>query len=537
MSKIIERAESPGGSTLHLAKADSSLKKPDLSDQRSSSSTSSSSPSQPETPHGQISGSLKAFTFTPADNFEDDQHIKTGEKILEPISSTSSFADKYHDDGKTSEGYTIRNRKFSIGTSSVIPTLLNAQLNNIKLFNFDDGNEEGENELGIGQKPKTCLEHNLSRLSTALMTKKQLGKITTGIRDIERTLNHINIRSKIVNILIITKLHDQEPITWAHRVINYLLSSNNYINLYLQYELWNNPYFIKENHFHECEKNNRIHFWYDDKCAFKPETIDLMITFGGDGTVLYGSWLFQQIIPPVLSFSLGSLGFLTEFDVQDYKNILLNIMENGYQCSIRMRFECTIMRSNDPNKLDADLKNDIKSLGRSPLGKPTHSIFEFFTVFNEVVIDRGPNSQMTSIELFGDRDSLTTAEADGLIISTPSGSTAYSLSAGGSLVHPEIPGILISPICPHTLSFRPLIIPESTILRLGVPYNARSTAWCSFDGKNRVELKKGDFLTVTASRFPLPCIKQSTSKNAWFERLSETLNWNERKLQKPFMQI
>jgi NAD+ kinase len=85
---------------------------------------------------------------------------------------------------------------------------------------------------------------------------------------------------------------------------------------------------------------------------------------------------------------------------------------------------------------------------------------------------------------------MTTAQADGLCISTPTGSTAYSLSAGGSLVHPEIPAILISPICPHTLSFRPMLLPDSMELRIAVPYNSRSTAWASFDGRGRVELKR-----------------------------------------------
>jgi NAD+ kinase len=85
---------------------------------------------------------------------------------------------------------------------------------------------------------------------------------------------------------------------------------------------------------------------------------------------------------------------------------------------------------------------------------------------------------------------MTTVQADGLTISTPTGSTAYSLSAGGSLAHPEIPAILITPICPHTLSFRPMLLPDSMELRICVPYNSRSTAWASFDGRGRVELKR-----------------------------------------------
>lgn len=92
--------------------------------------------------------------------------------------------------------------------------------------------------------------------------------------------------------------------------------------------------------------------------------------------------------------------------------------------------------------------------------------------------------------LAGDDHHLTTVQADGLCVATPTGSTAYSLSAGGSLVHPGIPALLISPICPHTLSFRPMLLPDGMELRVCVPYNSRSTAWASFDGRGRVELKR-----------------------------------------------
>ena len=97
---------------------------------------------------------------------------------------------------------------------------------------------------------------------------------------------------------------------------------------------------------------------------------------------------------------------------------------------------------------------------------------------------------MSLLELFGDNNHLTTVQADGLVIATPTGSTAYSVSAGGSLVHPEISALLITPICPHTLSFRPMLLPDSMELRVCVPYNSRSTAWASFDGRNRIELKR-----------------------------------------------
>jgi len=138
----------------------------------------------------------------------------------------------------------------------------------------------------------------------------------------------------------------------------------------------------------------------------------------------------------------------------------------------------------------------------------------------------------------GDEHHLTTVQADGLTISTPTGSTAYSLSAGGSLVHPQIPAILITPICPHTLSFRPMLLPDSMELRICVPYNSRSTAWASFDGRGRVELKREPdtgalliFQRATTSRslrqntpFPLyaPIRRRPTGSHPYLGRCAGT---------------
>lgn len=131
------------------------------------------------------------------------------------------------------------------------------------------------------------------------------------------------------------------------------------------------------------------------------------------------------------------------------------------------------------------------------------------------------------------------------------------LSAGGSLVHPEIPAILITPICPHTLSFRPMLLPDSLELRICVPYNSRSTAWASFDGRGRVELKRmfhfttnrgllligylsaaeGDHIKVTASRYPFPTVCADKQSTDWFHAISRTLKWNERERQKSFVVV
>ena len=144
----------------------------------------------------------------------------------------------------------------------------------------------------------------------------------------------------------------------------------------------------------------------------------------------------------------------------------------------------------------------------------------------ELVIDRGPSPYVSNLELYGDDQLLTVVQADGCIFSTPTGSTAYSLSAGGSLVHPDIPAILLTPICPHTLSFRPMLLNDSMHLRIAVPHSSRATAYCAFDGKGRVELKQGDYVTIQASQFPFPTVLSRQTE--WFDSIARTLRWNSR---------
>lgn len=450
----------------------------------------------------------------------------------------------------------------------------------------------------------SLINHELSKVTSGnsivnqshLSNKCSIYDLVSTIRLVDKKLDHITVKTKTKKILIVTKIYDIGPVLDTLEIIKYLLTSSPKAQLFIQDELLKIEEFklaeLSAEH-PEFNIEHRIKYWSAKACSYNPDTFDLIITLGGDGTILFTSWLFQELIPPVLSFSLGSLGFLTQFNFSEYQDVLSEIMKNGYQCLIRTRFECTVMKSkrnnqqhlsklslgNDSNSSNnsnnsndkrsdgtvlpiyqsANILNESKTISftegtantngkiclrdqvtladelkdEESINKTHYRMFRY-SIFNDIVVDRGPNPTMTSVDLYSDNELLTNVEADGCVIATPSGSTAYSLSAGGSLVHPEIPGILISPICAHSLSFRPLVIPESIILRIGVPYDARYSAWCSFDGKNRVELEPGDFVTVTASRFPIPFVKNTASKNEWFKRLSDTLHWNERKRQKPF---
>ncbi|SCV71836.1 BQ2448_4530 [Microbotryum intermedium] len=322
-------------------------------------------------------------------------------------------------------------------------------------------------------------------------------------------------------------------------------------------------------------EEGQLRYWTNEMCSKSPHLFDFVITLGGDGTVLYASWLFQHVVPPIIPFALGSLGFLTNFDFSNYACTLNHAINHGIRVNLRMRFTCTVYRAIEDetckqrravrsgktggiymSNLSKDGWEAIESGGvdqarerinRADKGgkkmrdkeikcfvtRPAES----FEVLNDLVVDRGPSPYVSLLELFGDEHHMTTVQADGLTVSTPTGSTAYSLSAGGSLVHPEIPALLITPICPHTLSFRPMLLPDSMELRICVPYNSRSTAWASFDGRGRVELRQGDHIKVTASQYPFPTVCAENQSTDWFQAISRTLKWNERERQKSFVVV
>ncbi|KAA8896402.1 hypothetical protein TRICI_006897 [Trichomonascus ciferrii] len=370
-----------------------------------------------------------------------------------------------------------------------------------------------------------------------LMSKDAISEMVLSVRDLSKNLSSVSMKLEFHNILIISKITDSSLVSVTRDLALWLLTipaPNGALTVHIQDILRSNQSFeydrLIEQH---PEVKDRIKFWASNGCQNNPNKYDLVIALGGDGTVLYTSWLFQRIVPPVLCFSMGSLGFMTEFDYSRRKQIISSILENGVTCSLRMRFECTIMRARHRDgKEGHSLEDEIENVNETGVYK-NHKAEKTICILNDVVVDRGPNPTMTSTVLFADNHYLTAIEADGVVIATPSGSTAYSLSAGGSLVHPDIPGMLISPICPHTLSFRPIVLPDSMVISVGVPYDARETAWCSFDGKSRFELYRGDFLSVTAARYPFPIIQNGNTSSSWFPRLSKTLHWNERKRQKP----
>lgn len=252
---------------------------------------------------------------------------------------------------------------------------------------------------------------------------------------------------------------------------------------------------------HVAEELNHMEV-YDHESS--SATVDFIVCLGGDGTLIHVTELFPKAIPPVFSIHMGSLGFLTPFQYEHFKRDLDQIMTESCAITIRTRFHAYIVRSG--------------------CTEPS----ERFSVLNDVVIDRGSEPYLSNLECWCDDKWITRVQADGIIIATATGSTAYSLSAGGSIVHPTVPGILFTPICPHSLSFRPLIFPDSVVLKLMVPRDARCNAWAAFDGRSRCELRKGDAIFVKVSKYPVASINKKDQTSDWFKSLARCLHWNRR---------
>ena len=338
-----------------------------------------------------------------------------------------------------------------------------------------------------------------------------LAKTAHSVRALAKRLNRATVHLNLSSVIIITKARDNSLVYLTKEMTEWLLLREPSLVVYVDKNLRTSHRFdavgLVKDIPHSAE---RLRFWDKNMVQEGQVAFDFVITLGGDGTVLHASTLFQSAVPPIIPFSLGSLGFLTCFEFEKFREVLTQAITQGVKTDLRMRFTCRVHKSN----------GDIVCEQQ---------------VLNELTVDRGPSPYVTMLELYGDDSLLTVAQADGLIIATPTGSTAYSLSAGGSLVHPEVSCMCITPICPHTLSFRPIMVPDSIHLKLKVPTRSRSTAWAAFDGRTRVQLDVGDYVTVCASRYPFPTVKNE--KDQYFESVSRVLNWNNRKEQQSFKHL
>ncbi|GME49122.1 Inorganic polyphosphate/ATP-NAD kinase predicted [Neofusicoccum parvum] len=331
---------------------------------------------------------------------------------------------------------------------------------------------------------------NGDAVQSRLLTKRQISDMAFGIRELAKKLAHIRIKMNVRNVFILAKAHDETLIGNTREVAEWLLGQDANYKIYVEKTLEDNKIFDTAGLVGDNESyKHRLRFWTVELCQQRPQTWDIVLALGGDGTVL-----------------------------------------------LRLRFEATVMRSQRHKNNEGSSRDLVEELiGEEAEDAHTHRPDGTHNILNEVVLDRGPNPTMSSIEIFGDDEHYTSVQADGICIATPTGSTAYNLAAGGSLCHPDNPVILLTAICAHTLSFRPIVLPDTIVLRAGVPYDARTSSWASFDGRERVELKPGDYVTVSASRFPFPSVLPLERRGKdWIDSISRTLNWNSRQRQKSF---
>ncbi|KAM3659683.1 NAD kinase isoform 2-T2 [Ammospiza maritima maritima] len=331
------------------------------------------------------------------------------------------------------------------------------------------------------------------------------------------------------SVLVIKKIRDASLLQPFKELCVYLTEENNMI-VYVEKKVLEDPAIANDENFGPVKKKF---------CTFREDyddisnQIDFIICLGGDGTLLYASSLFQGSVPPVMAFHLGSLGFLTPFNFENFQSQVTQVIEGNAALVLRSRLKVKVVKE---HRDKGSVQNGIEENGvvSASLEKEVGKQIMQYQVLNEVVVDRGPSSYLSNVDVFLDGHLITTVQGDGVIVSTPTGSTAYAAAAGASMIHPNVPAIMITPICPHSLSFRPIVVPAGVELKIMLSPDARNTAWVSFDGRKRQEICHGDSISITTSCYPLPSICFRDPVSDWFESLAQCLHWNVRKKQNNF---
>ncbi len=230
------------------------------------------------------------------------------------------------------------------------------------------------------------------------------------------------------------------------------------------------------------------------------ERADLIIVLGGDGTLLAVARGLADHQVPILGVNLGTLGFLSETSLTELYTTLEAVLDGGYRVETRMRIDVAVTR-------------DGESRGR-------------YTALNDAVIAKTALSRMIDLETLTDGVEVTTYHADGVIVSTSTGSTAYSLSAGGPLLLPTFEAILLTPICPHTLTQRPLVLPADCTVELRVRDSRGGEVQLTIDGQVGCDVHEGDCIQVTRSPHPVELVVLPERNR--FEVMRTKLRWGER---------
>lgn len=246
----------------------------------------------------------------------------------------------------------------------------------------------------------------------------------------------------------------------------------------------------------DLHEEHNIHFWGTQeqreilphyiKCFSLEQkqmpAIDCILVFGGDGTILRAKKYALQKQAPILGINLGYLGFLSETTLEELRSSIRNLLQNRYKLLQRMLLSCQVKRE----------------------GQIVYSS----NALNDVVIYKAETPRLIHVRIYNSKRFVLDTRCDGVIASTPTGSTAYSLSAGGPILSPDMQAIIITPLNPHLLSIRPMVFNATDKLMMKV-YALQQAAWLQIDGINCVELKDDDEVYLTASKQSVSFIKLS----------------------------
>jgi NAD+ kinase len=226
---------------------------------------------------------------------------------------------------------------------------------------------------------------------------------------------------------------------------------------------------------------------------------DLLVVMGGDGTLLHAARLLGGRTVPILGVNLGSLGFMTEIPSVELFSTLDDVLAGHFRTESRLKLTCRLFRGGQVVVEDE--------------------------VLNDIVINKGALARIADHEMFVDGQYVTTYKSDGVILATPTGSTAYSLSAGGPIVHPVVDCMIVTPICSHALTQRPLVVPSERTVHIDLRGNTEDV-YLTLDGKAGHPLQPGDRVEVHRSANRVVLVRNP--KLGYFSILREKLSWGER---------
>jgi len=230
-----------------------------------------------------------------------------------------------------------------------------------------------------------------------------------------------------------------------------------------------------------------------------PAHSDLLIVLGGDGTLLSAARLAADREVPILAVNLGGMGFLTTVPQDEIYEILEEIFSCKHRVSERVLLEARIVRDG--------------------------TVIRRQIALNDAVLNKAALARIMDVTLRVDSEYVTTYKADGLILSTPTGSTAYSLAAGGPIVYPTVESFVVTPICPHTLTNRPLVIPDTA--KIEIDFQSEDDAvFLTLDGQIGIELARGDHIVVRKAPEKLRLVRPA--RKTYFQILRNKLKWGER---------